>query len=484
MRAPRLSWPKAPLATLACLPLVLLASACGGGEASPGEETPALSVEPALIPGFSWEQSDYVVRCRDSAVSATIETPSGWEASVAGSEPRAGTFTVSQPLATGKAFRVAFSKEGSSRRVFNVRCLPNDFPPFEASGSWSAAPRLTVVEMINRYAVALDHSGTPIWWFQAPDGDPGDAKFLPDGTLAYAPVSGFSANRYVVRGLGGNRIRELFAGNGLRTDSHDLQLLPNGNYLLGAHLNVPGVDTKEFGGKRDSVIDTARIEELTPAGDIVWRWDAYPRISLRETGRWWKTLRQSDGPYDVNHWNSVERRGNRILLSFRHLDGVYCVDRRSGRILWKLGGTKTPRSLKVIGDPRGKYPLGGQHDARFFGRDSITVFDNATNLKPRRPRAVRYRIDVSRGTATFEGQVIDRRTKFSIGFGSARLDRKGNWTVGWGAIGQNGIVGVYPADGEPSRFSTEGGVTYRANVVDGPTPSITSLRAAMDRQAR
>jgi hypothetical protein len=48
-----------------------------------------------------------------------------------------------------------------------------------------------------------------------------------------------------------------------------------------------------------------------------------------------------------------------MLLSFRHLDAVYKIDRRTGEVVWKLGGTQTPESLELIDDPRGDYQLGG-----------------------------------------------------------------------------------------------------------------------------
>ena len=37
----------------------------------------------------------------------------------------------------------------------------------------------------------------------------------------------------------------------------------------------------------------------------------------------------------------------------RHTDGIYGIERSTGDILWKLGGTKTEDSLRVMGDPHG-----------------------------------------------------------------------------------------------------------------------------------
>lgn len=338
-----------------------------------------------------------------------------------------------------------------------------------------------MVEM-GEYAVAFDRGGVPVWWYRA-TGDVNNADFMGDGTFSYAPISGIVSREFQVRRLDGRLVRRLEAAGGLTTDVHDLIRLSNGNYMLGAHRYIDNVDTSRFGGPSSITIDTAQVQELTPSGRLVWKWNAWPRIGLAQTGRWWKKISSDSGRMDVNHWNSVDRRGNRVLLSFRHLDAVMLINRSNGRIIWKLGGTRTPRSLKVKRDPR-DYPLGGQHDARFAAGGSITALDNATWLKRGQPRAVRYRIDPARRTATLMRQVTDPKVGFSLGLASANLFPDGSWMVGWGAIGKDGIIGAYTRDGRPAfRLTTPGNASYRANPVTGDSPTIGQLRRAMDRVA-
>ena len=160
------------------------------------------------------------------------------------------------------------------------------------------------------------------------------------------------------------------------------------------------------------------------------------------------------------------------------------INRRTGRIRWKLGGTRTGQSLRLRKDPRARHPLGGQHDARFAPNGSITLFDNATGLKNQRPRAVRYRIDPRRRTATLLQQVTDPKVDFSLGFASANLFPNGQWLVGWGAIGRDGIIGGYTRDGRPAfRLTTPLKVSYKANPVTTGSPGIPALRQAMNRMA-
>ena len=83
--------------------------------------------------------------------------------------------------------------------------------------------------------------------------------------------------------------------------------------------------------------------------------------------------------YDVFHCNSVDVDANgNLLMSARNASAVYDVDRATGTIAWKLGGTTNnldgTRIIKLT-----KYPyanLGGQHDPRFLPDGEISLFDD------------------------------------------------------------------------------------------------------------
>ena len=133
---------------------------------------------------------------------------------------------------------------------------------------------------------------------------------------------------------------------------------------------------------------------MSPNDQVVWDWKSQDHIALEETGRFWRRSVNKPTPwgYDILHWNSIELAGDSVIASFRHLDAVYKIRKSTGNIVWKLGGTPTPRSLTVERDPRGN-TFGAQHDARLLPDGTVTVFDNRTNLGQKRPRAVRFRID-------------------------------------------------------------------------------------------
>ena len=104
---------------------------------------------------------------------------------------------------------------------------------------------------------------------------------------------------------------------------------------------------------------------------------------------------------------------------------MYRIDRTTGDIEWKLGGTTTPESLSLVNDP-----LGGpvfMHDARLLPDGTITIFDNRKEATEP-SRVTQYAIDTTAPTPTatllWEYENADGdRTQF---MGSARRQADGS----------------------------------------------------------
>jgi Arylsulfotransferase (ASST) len=177
--------------------------------------------------------------------------------------------------------------------------------------------------------------------------------------------------------------------------------------------------------------------------------------------------------------NAVQPDGDALIASFRHVNAIYKIDRASGRILWKLGGTKRAESLRVIGDPYGQRPFGGQHDVRLSQDGTLTVFDNETG-RDRPPRALRYRIDEAARTATLVEQInapVPLESQFG---GSARKLPGGDWVIYWG--GDLLFTEQQPDSGAEVLRVTRHGSHWGYRVVPlPPAVPLQSIRRGMDR---
>jgi len=142
---------------------------------------------------------------------------------------------------------------------------------------------------------------------------------------------------------------------------------------------------------------------------------------------------------------------------------------------WKLGGTKRPQSLRVIGD-RLSPTFSNQHDARVLPDGTVTVYDNRSFVGP--PRAVRFGIDPATRTATFLEQVTDRVDR-SGSMGSARKLAGGDWVVSWG--GSDLMSELTPSGGVVWHLKMRHWINYRTVPIPFGRLKTSALRAAMDR---
>jgi Arylsulfotransferase (ASST) len=443
---------------------------------------------PTLFPGFKPGIRDYVVRCHDRPVDVKAHVSAPWEAAIGDDPYRDGDFTQAIALSTGQAFAITVRKSGEKPLfTYHVRCLPRDFPAYTFKRYGPVSPRFFSVDQefvpnATRYAIVFDDHGVPIWWYHTPARDP---TVRSDGEVSWFD---FASKQFEIHLLDGTLVRTMSAvgpnGSSRKANAHDLQLLPNGDYLVGSDVEQMHVDTSAYGGSTDSSVLNADLQEVSPGGQLLWDWRSQKHIALAETGRFWKfvTRRPGEFGYDIVHWNSIEPDGNAVIASFRHLDAVYKIRKSTGQIVWKLGGTTTPESLAVKGDPLG-YTFGAQHDARLLPDGTLTAFDNRTSLASRAPRAVRFRIDQQAGTATLLQSIRDPQVHASFCCGSARRLDNGDWLIDWG---QNNGIGGYQADGTKTFFleqhSADQHFSYRAEPV---APNITArdFRAGMDAMA-
>jgi hypothetical protein len=462
------------LILVATAALIVAAFFGARAEAQPPPSSEVNFSVPSLFPKFAPGIHDYVVRCNDAPVTVTVHASVGWEVAVATNPFRSGDFSQVVPLGSGLEFTVTVRDVARTQLYrYYVRCLPNSFPTYTFSRYGPVSPEyFSVDQESSRYAIIFDNHGVPMWWYHT---WAHATRVLPDGNVLWADPA-VSSREWEIHRLNGSLVRVLTAV-GRRSNLHDLQFLANGDFLVDWPYVQRHVDTSAYGGSSDADVLNAQLEEVSPSGALVWSWKSLSHISLDETGRHWPSVIRTanSGVYDIVHWNSIEPAGGAVIASFRHLDAVYKIDQSTGNIIWKLGGTSTPRSLTVLNDRYG-YTFGGQHDARLLPDGTVTVFDNRTKLS-QPPRAVRYQINEQAGTATLLESISDPAFTSSTCCGSARRLDNGDWLIDWGRGG--GIGGYKPSGDRTFRLILQPN-SYRAEPVPEGAVSAQDLRQAMN----
>ena len=424
-----------------------------------------MSTTTALVPTFNAKITDYAVRCTKAATQ--LVTKGSGQVTVGG-KAYTSPLTLALPLVAGQEVQVTFGTAS-----YFIRCLPSSFPKYSATVPGHPQASGYLLDL-GSYTVAFDNTGVPVWWktgvSKPPDRDPDYSEFLNSTTIAW----GQSNSSYKLVGLNGV-VKGTVGGRTVPLDTHDLELLPNGDYLGFEQVTrdcpaVPSqcVNLSSWGLSSKATIIDDVIVEVTPANKVVWQWSTANHINVATAN----TQFHSHFP-DVIHMNSIQEDGHGgILFSARNLDAVYRIDMATGAITWKLGGSSTAQSLKFSASP---YPtnFSGQHYARMLSNGTITVQDNGTSAAPaRRVRALNISVNLTSHTAKILKQITDSRTTHSACCGSAIKLPTGDWVMAWG---DNDFTTELDASGVPQLTITYPGLSsYRAELLKATIPALRS----------
>ncbi|HRA46979.1 MAG TPA: arylsulfotransferase family protein [Thermomicrobiales bacterium] len=258
----------------------------------------------------------------------------------------------------------------------------------------------------------IDYAGQPhlIWW---------------QGNV----VRGHGFGHWVIKDGTYQTVRTIQVQNGYDGgDLHDIALTDRGTALIGTY-NTVAWDLKERGGDgKDWVIDNI-IQEIDLATDaVVFEWHALDHIAFDETKTTTKFEDDPEPAFDYMHWNSLaEDADGNLILSARNTWAKYGIDRISGDVLWRLGGTDSDFKM---GDGA---ETAWQHDARPLPGDQISLFDNsAAPAVLEQSRGLILQLDQAKATAEVVREYMHPDKISSGSQGNLQLLDGGHVVIGWG----------------------------------------------------
>jgi hypothetical protein len=255
---------------------------------------------------------------------------------------------------------------------------------------------------VTDFKVGLYH-GKPVltWW---------------EGKVAH----GLADGEWVVLDSSYRELARFSTANGRRSDLHEFVISPHDTALVTSNevvaWNRSGLE-QVVGGV---------VQELElPGGRLIWEWRSLEHVVVDET-----EIKARPGPrFDYFHINSIDvtQDGN-LLVSARNTWAAYKISRRTGRILWRLGGK---RSDFTFGDGA---RFEWQHDVREHAHGVVSVFDNAAAPKEEaQSRALLLALDEKRKHVSLAHAYTHRPDPVLSHFlGNAQLLDNGDVFVGWG----------------------------------------------------
>jgi hypothetical protein len=243
---------------------------------------------------------------------------------------------------------------------------------------------------------------------------------------------GQTPGQYVIFDHSYREIARFTAANGYNGDHHEFLISPQDTALISIYNAVPH-DLTTVGGSKDSVAIQGIVQELDiHTGEVLFEWRSIDHVALEET---YVTPSEDHYPgIDYFHLNSIDiEPDNNLLISARETSTVYKIDRKTGEVIWRLGGK---RSDFEMGE--GTH-FAFQHDARRLPDGTISIFDNGSlifeNGTPKaveESRAIVLELDERKMKATLVREYTHPDKQYADAAGNMQVLPNGNVFVGWG----------------------------------------------------
>ena len=309
-----------------------------------------------------------------------------------------------------------------------------------------------------RGAQMIDDNGNVVWFHPT---DPETALNFRAATYKGEPVltwwqgkalQGLGQGHCVIVDQSYRLLARFEAARHQPADLHEFKVTGRDTALISVN-EVRTMDLTSVGGPASWPVVGGVVQELEiPSGRVLFEWKSLDHVGLDES-------HQTVGPaFDYFHINSIDVDGDgNLLVSARNTWAVYKLSRKTGRVIWRLGGKKSDFAM----GPGTTFAW--QHDARHHEEGRvISVFDDGADPKVApQSRALLISLDLKRMRATLKRKYTHKPALLATHTGNAQLLPNGNMLVGWGStpyfteFGPRGDV----------RFDAKlpnGGQTYRA----------------------
>src|SRR5215207_5512839 len=286
-------------------------------------------------------------------------------------------------------------------------------------------------------SLIVDDRGEVVWFRPLPAvfGRAMDLKvqsYKGSPVLTWMETPGEFASEYVIADSTYREIARIRAANGYDGDHHEFHISPQDTALITIYSPVP-TDLTPVGGPLNGLAWQGIIQELDiETGEVIFEWRSLEHVGFDET--YAELMQDGRSGFNYFHINSIDvDHDNNLLVSARETFAVYKIDRKSGEIIWRLGGKKSDFEM----GPGARFAF--QHDARRLPDGTISIFDNGTTIfhddlpeAIEESRAIVLEVDEDKMKAKLVSVYTHPDKKYADAAGNTQVLPNGNVFVGWG----------------------------------------------------
>jgi hypothetical protein len=227
-------------------------------------------------------------------------------------------------------------------------------------------------------------------------------------------------------------VKKIKAQKGYTADLHEFTITKRNTALFTAVKQVPA-DLTKFGGPKEGYIINYSIQEVDiKTGRLLFFWNTLNHVNPVHSMIPASSATSMNNIWDCYHMNSVEEGpNNTLLVSIRNMSALYHIEKKTGKILWQLGGKKSDFTF----GPNASFSW--QHDARYLSKNRISLLDNACCASPTSPpqgqaRGLILVLDFEKAIATVDRTYYHDPALIVPTQGNVQTLFNNNRFVGWG----------------------------------------------------
>lgn len=275
------------------------------------------------------------------------------------------------------------------------------------------------------FVAIVDNYGTPIF-FRLLEEKKSSVRLLEDGRIVFWNGS----PRILTFWNEMLQFMDSITTRGYKSDGHDWDISEDGNIILmGKDNHLEDMSTIVPGGLTEVIVGDIVVQEFDKDKNLLYTWKSRDHFDVLDAyGDFYSMADYTSNILDYVHTNSVHFDSDTsFLLSSRHMNEITKVDRRTGDIIWRLGGKNN--EFTFINDDLG---FSHQHSVSRTPDGTILLFDNG-NGRPAEnySSSVEYDLDEVNMTATLLKRFIRNPSIFVAAAGNTQRIHNGNTLTGW-----------------------------------------------------
>ncbi|MFB9974867.1 hypothetical protein FPQ10_11720 [Allobacillus sp. SKP2-8] len=353
---------------------------------------------------------------------------------------------------------------GIDEKTYEVNTLPKYLSEYkyENNGATDGFYYFTYED----YIVKLSTNGEIVYYNKVGSAYDFKANKTKDGEIYYTymvvtntqekiPGIGYSTTKAVIMDENYNVVDEVRSI--IETDkvhktpleNHDFLFIDLGHYIVSSYYpekvdNIPNqLEPNPFGAR----VVSPYLQEIKD-NEVIWEWKGTEFEELYELSVEHNDYSNEHSFYsDYGHFNavSVDPGDENLLVSMRNLDSIFKLDRKSGEIIWMLGGKGDDFSLTEEMEFRRQHKVTKTEDGsimlfnngNYLPKAPYPIVDEDDPIREKEPQTtiMKFKLDEeNKEVLNFEN--LDKANYFSGTRGSAQETASGSILIGWGS-GEN-----------------------------------------------